>query len=179
MSLSAMFLMFFDSCEDVLAAAREPADLANLFVPCCICRVYNRCDLLKYNNVYVSIFIRIHVRKVNVVWCINKNLERRLHNVQKTAARLILNIRKYDSISPHLINLHWPPIFQRNTFKVMILMYKAYHKQAPGYITDMLKLRSQQRHRRSSSSCSLFVVPSTRYSTFAERSFSVYGPNVE
>ena len=40
---------------------------------------------------------------------------------------------------------------------------------------DMLELISQQRHLRSTTSCSLFVLPITRYSTFAERSFSVYG----
>ena len=57
-------------------------------------------------------------------------------------------------------------------------MFKTYHKQAPGYIMDKLKLRSQQRRLLSSTSCSLFDVPRTRYSTFAERSFSVYGPKM-
>ena len=42
----------------------------------------------------------------------------------------------------------------------------------------MLKLRSQQRHLRSSTSCSLFAVPRTRCSTFAERPFSVNGPKM-
>jgi hypothetical protein len=41
---------------------------------------------------------------------ISQKLKRRLNNVQRTAARLITKKRKFDSITPELIKLHWLPI---------------------------------------------------------------------
>ena len=93
---------------------------------------------------------------------VSQKLKRRLNNVQRTAARLITNKRKFDYITPELIELHW----------VIIFMFKACHKQAPDYIMDMLQISAGRRPLRSNSSCSpYFVVPRTSHITFADKSF--------
>jgi len=43
---------------------------------------------------------------------------KRLQNIQRTAARLVIRKRKFDSITSDLIDLHWLPIRQRIDFKV-------------------------------------------------------------
>ena len=107
---------------------------------------------------------------------ITKSLETRLQNVQRTSDRIITKRRKFDSITPELINLHWLPIKQRIQFNVLVMVYKAHHNQAPDYISDMRQLQSFRRHLRSSTSSPQFVVPRTHCITFADRSFSCYGP---
>ena len=51
----------------------------------------------------------------------------RLQRVQNTLARVILHKRKFDHITPSLMELHWLPILQRVHFKVAILTYKTIH----------------------------------------------------
>ncbi len=45
----------------------------------------------------------------------------RLQHVQNSAARIICGVRKYDHITPSLVDLHWLPIKQRIDFKVLLL----------------------------------------------------------
>ena len=109
---------------------------------------------------------------------INKSLETRLQDVQRTSARVITKRRKFDSITPELINLHWLPIKQRIQFKVLVMVYKAHHNQAPNYISNMLQIQPVRRRLRSSTSSPKFVEPRTHCVTFADRSFSCYGPKI-
>ena len=106
---------------------------------------------------------------------INKTLLSRLQNVQRTAARIITRRRKYDSVTSELISLHWLPVEQRIKFKVLLLVYKSLHNQAPSYISQLLQMQPSRRQLRSSSSSQL-VHPRTHRSTFADRSFSCFGP---
>ena len=104
---------------------------------------------------------------------INKSLITRLQNLQRTSARIIVKRRKFDSITPELIALHWLHIQQRIKFKVLLLLvYKAHHKQPPSYISDLFQLQSTRRQLRSSSSSSHFIVPRTRRVSFVDRSLS-------
>ena len=107
---------------------------------------------------------------------VSKTLITKFQNVQRTSARVIVQRRKYDSITPELISLHWLPVQQRIRFKVLLLVYKAHHKQAPSYISDLLQLQPSRRQLRSSTSSPQFIVPRTRAVTFADRSFSCFGP---
>ena len=54
--------------------------------------------------------------------------------VQHVAARLITCSRKYDHITPILIDLHWLPIAERIKFKILLLTFKAIHEQSSIYI---------------------------------------------
>ncbi len=110
---------------------------------------------------------------------ISDNHLQRLQNIQRTAARLISKKRKYDSISTELINLHWLPIRQRIDFKVLVLVFKSIHHQAPVYISNLLTDHTSNRKLRSTSSAApTFFVPRTQCHTFADRSFSCYAPRI-
>lgn len=104
-----------------------------------------------------------------------------LQNIQRTAARLITNKRKFDSITSDLIELHWLPIKQRIDFKILLLVFKSIHKQTPDYISSMLQLKPAERPRRTTSTSApspQFFEHRTKLVTFADRSFSCYAPRI-
>ena len=65
---------------------------------------------------------------------------RKLQMVQNACARLINGIRKYDHITPSLMQLHWLPVEQRIIFKVLLLVYKALNGKAPVYLSELLDI---------------------------------------
>lgn len=97
--------------------------------------------------------------------------------IQNMAAKLVLNKRKFDSATEALYHLHWLPIYQRSKFKLLLLVFKSLHDQAPIYLKDLLVKQPIRRSTRSSSSsCDNLIVPFTKRVTFAARSFAVAGP---
>ena len=50
-----------------------------------------------------------------------------------SAARLIRGLKRFDHISPVLIELHWLPYPQRVKYKVCMLMFKCLKGLAPAY----------------------------------------------
>ena len=62
-----------------------------------------------------------------------------LQRIQNTAARILTKCgdRNYPSINL-LKKLHWLPVRQRITYKILILTVKTYHKTAPQYICDLI-----------------------------------------
>ncbi len=61
------------------------------------------------------------------------------------AARVVTFTRKFSHITPVLCDLHWLPVTERISFKVLLLMYKALHGKAPKYISDMLSFRDSRK----------------------------------
>ena len=72
-----------------------------------------------------------------------------LQSVQNTAARIVTLTKKFDHITPVLIQLHWLPVHFRILFKVLLLVYKALNGMAPLYITELLSYRKCSRTLRS------------------------------
>ena len=71
-----------------------------------------------------------------------------LQSVLRSAARLVLRKRKFDSISSDMRDkLHWLPVKQRIEYKICMLVYKCRRNEAPAYLVEMLHP----------------VVPSSRY----------------
>ena len=99
-----------------------------------------------------------------------------LQRSQNTAARILTKCgdRNYPSISL-LKKLHWLPVRQRITYKILILTFKAYHKTAPQYICDLIIARTYNRAVRSNNSFAL-VVPMIKLKHYRERSFSYAAP---
>ena len=56
--------------------------------------------------------------------------------LQKTAACIVLCVKKYDSISI-LDLLNWLPVRKRISFKILLLVFKALHDLRPRYLSDM------------------------------------------
>ena len=74
----------------------------------------------------------------------------KLQRVQNAAARIVLNLKKYDSITPHLMKLHWLPVRQRIIYKLNLIVFKALKGDAPDYIQSLLSLNQPPRPLRSS-----------------------------
>ena len=91
--------------------------------------------------------------------------------VLPSAARLVLQTKKYDPISPALRNLHWLPIKSRIKFKLLSLAYQCLYQLAPTYLTELLEQYKPERSLRSSKRL-MFTVPKTSTKSYGERSFS-------
>ena len=66
--------------------------------------------------------------------------------------------------------LHWLPIQQRITFKIAVLTYKVYDRQAPSYIVDLVTPYKPTRSLRSGSET--LIRASTIKSATGRRSFA-------
>jgi len=99
-----------------------------------------------------------------------------LQRVQNAAARLVLNLKPYDHITPALVELHWLPIKQRIAYKLCLLVHKSVTGQAPAYLCELLHSVSDIAARSSlrSAATSDMEVPRTRL-RLGERAFSVAG----
>jgi hypothetical protein len=102
-------------------------------------------------------------------------LIKRLQLIQNTAARLVLLARKYDHVTPLLIELHWLPVEYRIQFKILLITFKALNGMAPQYISDLIKPYTPTRSLRSESK-HLLVKPRYTLETYGRRSFEVSAP---
>ena len=103
----------------------------------------------------------------------------KLQRVQNFAARIVKGLNKYTSVRSELRQLHWLPVQQRIDHKVASLVYKCLHGQAPPYLSNMLVKKETSNWDLQSNSDDLrLIIPITKCKTFADRSFSVYGPRL-
>ena len=78
--------------------------------------------------------------------------EKSLNHVQRfqnTAARIITKKRKYDHITPIFISLHWLPVRQRISYKILLITYKILNNLAPPYLSDVINIPNPTRSLRS------------------------------
>ena len=86
----------------------------------------------------------------------------KLQRVQNAAARLLMSCKKYDHVTPILINLHWLPVRYRINFKILLLTFKALYGMAPSYIIDLINVKTNTRYSLRSSEGILLKHPSGR-----------------
>ena len=89
----------------------------------------------------------------------------RLQSVLNSAARLILDVRKFDSVSAAIRNeLHWLPIEERIRFKFALLVQHCIVGAAPEYLTELCRSVSSSSGRQSLRSASRgdLIVPRFR-----------------
>ena len=71
--------------------------------------------------------------------------------------------------------LHWLPIAQRIDYKILIVIVKALHGLAPGYIQDFISVSKRSRTLRFNDQL-LIQVPKTVSVSYGDRSFSYSAP---
>ena len=94
----------------------------------------------------------------------------------RSAARLIDRPKRNASVIEICKQLDWLPIPQRAEYKVLTLVYKVAHGEAPAYLSSMLQQYQPKRPLRSTSS-NLLSVKKTRV-RYGKRAFSVCGPEL-
>ena len=94
----------------------------------------------------------------------------KLQRVQNSAARLVFDESKFCHITPFLRVLHWLPIKYRVVFKILSLTFKAIHKLAPTYISDLVSLKDTggRYHLRSNNGKLLNIPPYKSFSTLGD-----------
>ena len=100
-----------------------------------------------------------------------------LQRVLNASARLILDLRPRDHVTPALKELHWLPIRQRIEYKLCLLVYLSINDRAPCYLRDKLTFVSDRPGRASLRSAQTrnLDVPRTRL-RLGERAFQVAAP---
>ena len=106
------------------------------------------------------------------------SLVQQLQSVLNSAARLIFGLKRFDRITPALMDLHWLPYPQRITYKLCMIMFKCLRGSAPAYLADYCTSTSLVPGRSALRSAAHgdIVVPSHR-TDWGLRSFAVAGPS--
>ena len=82
---------------------------------------------------------------------------------------------RQEHITPVLKELHWLPVRQRISFKVLVLTYQTLHGTAPQYMTDLLSRYQPTRSLRSSDAL-LLTAPQSHLTSFWDRAFQHAAP---
>ena len=101
----------------------------------------------------------------------------KMQRIQNMAVKMVLRAPKYSIPMECMKELHWLPIWFTMQHKILTLVYKTLHGDAPDYMKSMLSehilnrcgLRLEQSHK-------MLCIPCTQRKAFAARSFSVEGP---
>ena len=101
---------------------------------------------------------------------------KRLQAVQNAAARLLMGLRKFDHISPTLLELHWLPVHCRVQYKILLLAFKVVHNLSPSYVCTLLTVRQMRPRLRFAGL--ILQVPNTRLKTYGDRAFSAVAPRL-
>ena len=103
----------------------------------------------------------------------------KLQRILNAAARLLMSCKKFDHITPVLINVHWLPVRYRINFKILLLTFKALYGMAPSYIIDLIHTKTNTRYLLRSNEGVLLKHPSGKMKkSFGDRSFSVAAPTL-
>ena len=103
---------------------------------------------------------------------------KKLQTVQNALARVVSGKRKYDRITPTLIDLHWLPVAHRINFKLATIVFKTrIHHQPEQSTLDNLLVDYEQPRVLGSSADEFLAVPRTR-TVLATRAFSVAAPKL-
>ena len=70
----------------------------------------------------------------------------RLLLAQNAAARVVKRTPKREHMTPVLRDMHWLPIIKRVQFKILLIVLKSLHCEAPSYVCDLLNWYHPNRH---------------------------------
>ena len=102
---------------------------------------------------------------------------KRLQLVQNRAVRIITFTKKYEDITPSLIDLHWLPVEYRIRYNILLLVYKAINAFSPSYISNYLCFCSSS-YSLLSCSNKLLHVPRSKLKCYGDRRFSIAAPKL-
>ena len=65
----------------------------------------------------------------------------KVQRVLNAAARLVFRAPRYCRITPLLYELHWLPVRQRISFKILLFVFKAIYGFAPMYLREIVSIK--------------------------------------
>ena len=114
-----------------------------------------------------------------VLYGISDRLSHRFEMVQRSAARVVLRLRRGDrrSMTAALKQLHWLPVKYRIEYKILVIVFRALHERTPAYIVSLITPYVPRR-ALGSADRALLVVPRHNLERYGRRSFSRAGPTL-
>ena len=99
----------------------------------------------------------------------------KLSRIQSYSSKIILKRGRRQGLPfPERLNLlHWLPIKQRVTFKVLLLVFKCLHEKAPPLLISLLSVNAHGRHPNTLSTRMFYPT-----SSFGDRTFIYYAPRL-
>ena len=109
---------------------------------------------------------------------ISDRLLHRLERVQRSAARVVMQLRRDDrrSITAVLQHLHWLPARKRIEYKLLMVVHTALYASTPVYLASLL-LRHLPRITLRSGGGLLLDVPRVNLERYGRRAFACVGPH--
>ena len=102
---------------------------------------------------------------------------KRLQRLLNAAARIIINLGKFDHITDAMKKLHWLPIESRIQYKVLVLVHACVHNIDPPYLSSPLTSYAPSREMRSNWNLILHQ-PIPNMVTYGKLSFAYGGPRL-
>ena len=114
-----------------------------------------------------------------ILFGINDRHLHRLEMVQRSAARIVMQIRRGDrqSMTTILRQLHWLPVRKRIEYKLLVLVHRAVYDGTPEYLAALLLQHGPRRSLRSAGGL-LLEVPKVNLERFGRRAFACTGPTL-
>ena len=111
----------------------------------------------------------------SLLYGLTNYLIQRLQYVMNAAAKVITCKRKFDHVTPLLIELHWLPVRQRIVFKILLYTFKTLHGATPTHLTELISPYVPRRALRSADQL-LLEQPTHKLKLIGLRAFSVCAP---
>ena len=102
----------------------------------------------------------------------------KLQTIQNMACRVICSVRKYDSISYHLKDLHWLHVCEHIAYKICILIFKCFRDIDPKYLTELVRFDSNHNRKLQSDLKFVAQVPRSSNVQTSMGAFSIVGPKL-
>lgn len=93
-------------------------------------------DLIR--TLVISLVINRLDNNNSLLYGIKGKLLQKLQNVQNCCARLIYRRSKKDHVTDIFHELHWLHVRERIIFKILLIVYKCLHNDAPSYLKDLV-----------------------------------------
>ena len=90
----------------------------------------------------------------------------------------MLNRSIYESSTKAQFDLHWLPVRFRIKHKILCIVYKALHNQAPKYLSDLLHYKTTDYNTRAEDRLDLVVPKIAKTGNNEDRAFEVCGPKL-
>ena len=153
-----------------------------------VCRsaYYHLSRIAKIRN-SVSTTVQSHTRTGDIayrlwqcdIFGISDRHLHRLEMVQRSAARIVMQIRRGDrqSMTTILRQLHWLPFRKRIEYKLLVLVHRALYDGTPEYLAALLLQNAPRQSLRSAGGL-LLEVPKVNLERFDRRAFACAGPTL-
>ena len=101
------------------------------------------------------------------------------------ACRVINNLKKHNSITSHLQDLHWLKVREQINYKILMIVFKCRHGLAPCYLWELISfdynrpLRSAANHDIPVVKCNTTLVHNSSFRSTSPRLWNALSNNIK